>query len=672
MMIMKRLFYLITIASVALLSGCSSEDTSDAIPDGALEFTINPSIAGSATTRLDNDTVVGSDARSSFVEGDKIYLTKLARTNHPVSAFSYPNTTYPTVSYTRNNANGWNADNLSQKLYWTDTNEHTVIGYSLGSSTASWTADASGVYTGTLSADQTSLASFKAQDVLLSYADTVKASPTTSLAAADIVFHHGLAKVYTKVVLTGFAATVSSTLDIKTSLKSVSLDSQPTSYTWDQKGFQVAAVDGSGSNTTLNLWNAESQGTNNDKVFLGYGIVVPGKRTFNMLMSVSYPNAQDTLETVTDTYTASFPDITFTAGKRTSLIVTLNHEKGTITTSCTLADWDNVSGKDDYEELLKYGNCLQTVDMTKVKLATAVTSLNDATWLYTDGTAVKDRYGNEGTEASPYEIRNAFDLLCLADEVNNGRTFEGQYIKMTSDIYLQPSVTGYSLAWPGIGDATHSFAGTFLGKGKNIFSLNGNPLFASLASTAKVNNLTVRTYQYGSAVSSVSAATAGILCGTNNGRIEGCTTMGKVSGTATAGGIVGINAGYIFASYHQGAVSGVTTGGIAGTNSGTVVACYQGAGALTGTTSLGGVTATNTGTLSYCYYDATTGAKATAAVPGTADTETEKGLPLTSMEGTTFVTTLNTGISTWNTAHTDNPISTQYLLKLSGLPILKY
>lgn len=661
---MKRLSYFAAMAWMIFLSGCSNDSTSEATAEGAIPFGINPTIAGAVASRLDvdgtNSATAGTDARDEFVEKDQITLTKIARTSHPVDLF-----TYTGLVYNRNSSKGWDAADTSKKIYWTDTNEHTIIGYSLAQGTT-WASESNGTYTRTLSTDQTDVTKFKSQDALLSYSDAIKASPTTSLAAADIEFYHGLAKVRTEVALSGFAATSTST-DTKTNLTAISITGQPTTMTWSQTDHNIAAIAGNGENSTIKLWNALSQGSDNDKLFIGYGLVVAGKRDFNISMTVTYPSPLDETKTLTDTYNASFKDITFIAGKRTTVTINLNHQNGTITAQCTFTDWTDHNPSNDAadDELNKYGTFLQTVDMANIKLATAVTTVNAATWLYTDGTTVKDRYGNDGTAASPYEIRNAYDMLALAKEVNNGRTFVNQYVKLSADQYLQPSASATTLSWPGIGDGSNSFAGTFLGDGRVLYSLNGNPLFYSLASTAKVSNLTVRTNS-----GSVNATTAGILCGTNNGRIEGCATIGKVSSGSITGGIAGVNAGTILASYHQGAVNGTSAGGLIGTNSGTIAACYQGLGAISGTNP-GGICSSNTGTITSCYYDKTAASAVATAIKGTADTSDVKGMNFTDMEGMTFVNTLNAAITTWNTNNPSNTISAKFMLYMSGLPYIE-
>jgi hypothetical protein len=117
----------LTLAMGLVSTACTDDDTTAGETTGTAEFSINPTIAGSgAETRLDAATIYAADGRRAFVEGDQIVLTKIQRTAHPLASF-----TYTDVPYNRNSNNGWTLDaSYSSKLYWTDVNEHTVIGYS--------------------------------------------------------------------------------------------------------------------------------------------------------------------------------------------------------------------------------------------------------------------------------------------------------------------------------------------------------------------------------------------------------------------------------------------------------------------------------------------------------------------------------------------------------------
>ena len=48
--------------------------------------------------------------------------------------------------------------------------------------------------------------------------------------------------------------------------------------------------------------------------------------------------------------------------------------------------------------------------------------------------------GGSGTESDPYQIKTANQLACFAKSVNNGTTYEGQYIKQTKNIKLNDNL----------------------------------------------------------------------------------------------------------------------------------------------------------------------------------------------------------------------------------------
>lgn len=75
------------------------------------------------------------------------------------------------------------------------------------------------------------------------------------------------------------------------------------------------------------------------------------------------------------------------------------------------------------------------------------------------------RFGS-GTQAAPYLITNAEELSYFATSVNNGNSYEGQYIALIADIDLN------GLEWTPIGDYNNSFKGVFDGLGHTITNTN--------------------------------------------------------------------------------------------------------------------------------------------------------------------------------------------------------
>lgn len=665
---MKNYIFICLMFSFCLFSSCSEDKEFSANNREISEIMINANVSG-IQTRAATDTV---DARVAFNEGEKLVLTTVRRTINPLAAYSYSD-----VGYTRNASQGWNRDG-SSKIYWTDATDHTFVGYSLPtleSGTFDFTKDINGIlYSGTLGTDQSSFDKYVAEDLLLSFSDIVKYN--SDLAAADLKFCHALSKVRVILSINGFAASSTST-DVKTTLNSIQLGGQPVEYVWNQQNVSTTVKTGAVADQMINMWKAKEYGTNNNKRFYTYALVVPGTRSFDVNMSVTYPDVKSATEgaTKTETYKASFNNILLTSGMMTTLNITLNHENGGIIVGSTFTDWSDTSTSDN-ADMNEESLFLSSTDTGNITLGKNATSAGGASWLYTDNAILKDKYGHSGdSSADAYEVRYASDLLAFAAEVNSGNTFSSKYVKLASSLYMQQNVKYSTLSWIGIGNESYSFNGTFDGNRQTLFLFKGSPLFYVLGNDAKVSNLTVMNKNWNlttTAATSVDANTAGIICGINKGRIEGCAAYGKVIGTTVAGGISGSNEGTILASYHQGNIqaSSATAGGIVGTNTGTIQACYHAGGNVTGAT-VGGVVATNTGTISYCYYD-TSYSSTIKSISGTDDTETVKGLVLNSMQGQTLVEYLNNGITDWNQKNTENVIAVKFVYNSGNYPLIKH
>ena len=158
------------------------------------------------------------------------------------------------------------------------------------------------------------------------------------------------------------------------------------------------------------------------------------------------------------------------------------------------------------------------------------------TW---NGTAATAFAGGNGTEANPYLIANADQLAYFRNEVDGGRTFDNEFVKLTANIHLSnvnfdPIGWGYEYNDWNVGDQTGKpFKGTFDGNGKTIFDLYQNGwdleektgtdytytncgfgLFAA-ASGATFQNLTIS-----GAYVRVECVEAGVLVGLSQ---NGCT-----------------------------------------------------------------------------------------------------------------------------------------------------
>ena len=79
--------------------------------------------------------------------------------------------------------------------------------------------------------------------------------------------------------------------------------------------------------------------------------------------------------------------------------------------------------------------------------------------------ATKFSYGT-GTEKAPYLIADGSELAYLAEQVNNGNTYEGQYFQLACDIDLG------NQTWTPIGNTNNPFRGIFDGAGHTIAKAN--------------------------------------------------------------------------------------------------------------------------------------------------------------------------------------------------------
>ncbi|MBE5937406.1 MAG: hypothetical protein E7265_05185 [Lachnospiraceae bacterium] len=204
----------------------------------------------------------------------------------------------------------------------------------------------------------------------------------------------------------------------------------------------------------------------------------------------------------------------------------------------------------------------------------------------------------KGTKENPYQIRWGSQLAYLAENVNNGETYENTYFVLTGDIVLN-SVDGSSWElwdnqssglkdWEAIGyynsaDDKCAFAGNFDGEGHTIsgmYTCNKltNGLFGY--NTGVIKNVNIeKSYIEGSGYG------VGGIAGKNDGTVTNCHNSATISSVwldsnnyeaGSVGGVVGTNGGFVSYSYNDGRVDGVgVTGGVAGTNNNLVVNCYN-------------------------------------------------------------------------------------------------
>lgn len=259
--------------------------------------------------------------------------------------------------------------------------------------------------------------------------------------------------------------------------------------------------------------------------------------------------------------------------------------------------------------------------------------------------AVSGNFTGSGTKEAPYEISSGDDLAYLAEQVNGGTDYDGQYFKLTQNINLNNS------EWTPIGKieisgtatATKAFNGIFDGDGFTVSNIMitektvAAGLFGYVGTGGSVENLTVSGLNvsfttsegdlgYGGAVAYNEGAVvsvtvedldinapdyfvggiAGYNAGEYNaGEVTSCTLSSVIAVDAdTVGGIVGINAGTVTACLSSASITSESTekaGGIVGTNeSGTVKNCL--ATGVLKARQAGGIAAQNTGSITTCAF----------------------------------------------------------------------
>ena len=173
----------------------------------------------------------------------------------------------------------------------------------------------------------------------------------------------------------------------------------------------------------------------------------------------------------------------------------------------------------------------------------------------------------QGTEAEPYVIKSIEDLVLFAYDVNQGKDYQGKYVKLEKDLdfkldesYENPYRTNYAtygydgelktLLTTGEGfkpigttknndNTGNSFFGIFDGNGKTISNLRINKesnivtdigLFTS--NSGEIKNLGIKDCNINikSSENINKYWSCGVICGYNYGKIDNCWTSGNIKG----------------------------------------------------------------------------------------------------------------------------------------------
>ena len=244
------------------------------------------------------------------------------------------------------------------------------------------------------------------------------------------------------------------------------------------------------------------------------------------------------------------------------------------------------------------------------------------------GNVASNYSSGTGEETDPYIIENAEQLAYLAEQVNNGETYEGKYFKIVNSINLG------GMEWTPIGgnkvdeetfedinwETDKQFKGILDGQGNIIANLRINKqnsgeigLIGALGETGVVRNIKI------SSGNIVGLRWVGAIAGVSKGTIENCTNLanvkavtikGRQSSGIYPGGIAGANnKGVIENVYNEGKVEAVhygkdAVGGIVGMNRDIATINYSyNKGELIGEGYKGGIIGNKSkGTVEKCYY----------------------------------------------------------------------
>ncbi|MGN1263558.1 MAG: fimbrillin family protein, partial [Prevotella sp.] len=484
--------YMLSLVLASAVCSCSETDTADDIVV-AREFTgisagIASSDVGGSRAAVEKEPLyIG---RQDFKGSDEIVMTSFHRTENKVDDYSYTDVIWVKAD----GDGGWtrSAYDTNGKIYWSDSeNEHTIAGFSIPQNMPAdrWVKSYDG-YAGQLhlSGETGKVVydtrdSFVDDDLLLTYDTSIRPDAT---GIATIFFRHALSCLTIDVNIQGFSSTPGMGLEEKDNasrVKSLVVRDQPYKYIWHEDAAGVTVSDEATSVADIVAWtnNPDGEGTGSSRRFYFHTLEVPGTRTQMVFdFEVSYPDPLNPANTLTNTYRATADNIEFVAGKRTTIKITLDHEKEKITVGAVYEDWIFIETP-DAGNLAKNSTYLESTDMSGIRLHTDVgLTADDATWLYisSDDSSVLDIYGNDGSEENPYIISTAEQLLAFAGEVNTGAMdFSGRFVRLDASLYMQPTITSTSVDWIGIGSVTHPFKGSFEGGLRTISYLKGSSLF---------------------------------------------------------------------------------------------------------------------------------------------------------------------------------------------------
>ncbi len=218
--------------------------------------------------------------------------------------------------------------------------------------------------------------------------------------------------------------------------------------------------------------------------------------------------------------------------------------------------------------------------------------------------------GGSGTEADPYQIATAADLIAMGDNIHH----YGKYFKLIKNINMSGNTLFRALIAQDTDPSTSGFQGTpfygfFDGSGFEITNLtisgeiNDFLGFVGYIKTGgQIKNIILEN------VSIRGKSYIGGICGISEGVIRYCYASGQFIGDGDyVGGLCGYNwNATIYQSSADvyvtgGVINGMYAGGICGWNEkGNIDQCYS-SGTVSGTYPVGGLIGGNNGTITQCY-----------------------------------------------------------------------
>ena len=233
------------------------------------------------------------------------------------------------------------------------------------------------------------------------------------------------------------------------------------------------------------------------------------------------------------------------------------------------------------------------------------TSFNESVTGYVEVRYEQDKisHSNEQT-VYDYTITTAEEIKKFRDKVNEGTNYKEKTIELQENIDLLGTTNNQ---WTPIGNASHSFEGTFEGNNHTVENLYIDTRGKQHQALFGVNNGTIQNVEVIGYVQGNEGGIA-LACGRNNGIIKNIKTNGDVGGWNRVGGCIGDNIGTVEFCINQANVYplgttgyyGRSIGGIAGYSRGKIENCVN-TGEIRGNHGTGGIIGEgSTAEINYC------------------------------------------------------------------------